>query len=70
MTEWYVITQVFQTLGLAGFLASIVLLSMYAIFPEWRKKQVALSSLIAISYLSGKYQSTCVLMLWIMSIIH
>ncbi|ELU12937.1 hypothetical protein CAPTEDRAFT_198740 [Capitella teleta] len=51
--EWYVVTQVFQTLGLAGFLASIVLLLLYAIFPTWRRKKLALSSLITISYISG-----------------
>ena len=52
-TGWYVTTQVFQTLGLAGFLASVIMLLLYAFLPQWERKRLALASLIAVSYLSG-----------------
>ena len=57
VTAWYVSVQVLETLGLAGLLTSLIMLLLYVFLPQWHGSKKAMSSLIAISYLSGKCNS-------------
>lgn len=50
---WYVATQVLESLGFAGLLASLIMLLFYAFHPQWDRSKTAVSTLIAISYMSG-----------------